>query len=111
MALFICCVASAPASFPNSSGSFAIIIFTYIRLRIKTSLKLIIMPQRRNFLKTAGLVSAGILTDLINPVLGASVYRTPDRPGTEGLNMSGFAAPKPDVDITLEKGGSTGIRK
>ena len=58
------------------------------------------MPQRRDFLKITGLVSAGIFSDLINPVLGSPeipAHRTPERQGTEGFNMSGFAAPKLDT--------------
>ena len=58
------------------------------------------MPQRRDFLKITGLVSAGIFSDLINPVVGSSAvpaHRTPERQGTEGFNMSGFAAPKLDT--------------
>src|ERR1700722_10680802 len=55
------------------------------------------MPQRRDFLKFTGLVSAGILSDFINPALGsptAQVRQTPERPNTDRFNMSGYAAPR-----------------
>jgi predicted dehydrogenase len=55
------------------------------------------MTQRRDFLKFTGLVSAGILSDFINPALGspiAQVRQTPERPNTDRFNMSGYAAPR-----------------
>ncbi len=44
-----------------------------------------------------GLVSAGILSEIVQPVLGASGgpgRRTADRFGSAVFNMSGYAAPK-----------------
>jgi len=58
------------------------------------------MPQRRNFLKMTGLLGAGLLSDFTNPAWAspeAPEGHTSDRPGTDGFNMSGFAAPKLDT--------------
>ncbi len=58
------------------------------------------MPQRRDFLKITGLMSAGILSDLITPGSGLAevpVHHTRERQGTAGFNMSGYAAPKLDT--------------
>ena len=56
------------------------------------------MAQRRDFLKIAGLASAGLLGDVFNPVAASpEVHHFPERVATDRFNMSGFAAPKLDT--------------